>query len=655
VKAERLRAAQDPAALERRVALAAEEGETLRAEFRVLQGQLFALIERVGAAATVDQDLGHQVARLAAQQERLAADPRQLLEAAIQQLGEELDRRWAGLQSQSHQIISGLSLRLEEVQGCIVPSVESIRRELAELQRRADEQQRTQQTERQTLTATIGSLRETLVHDQQSVDEQRREQRRLVEELAAVRAAQHDGVRQAQQLAALGESFESASARWENVEALRRADADRLQAEVDRLRVALAEADAVSAAVNAAKVDSLRADLDALREQLTASDHGARRLPEQPEEPFTEQPPDLSSLSAQAMDVVQESVDSLQVAQRGLMERLAVIESLQSGSDRRLHDMLGTLELLLTGQTRAAGEIGTLSVRAAALAEGQSRQQQLAESLQRAQAIAEEAARRTTAIAEAHASSLAQLQQQVAELQADRRTLRDALGGMQSSLADQLQVAAGLERTQTEALIEARARQNELAAAVRRAQSVADEAGRRIAVHDEAQNAILAGLRGQVEALQADSGSWRDVSAAVQAVLARQQASAGEIDALRQQVTRMVEAQRRQQQLIEDLLLGPANSDDRMAAADSEESADLATLRRKVIALQAERLKLDAFLETRFEVLCGILDAELLTKLDEIRDSVREPDLSERRLGKRLFEALGRFAAAIAGRRKKQS
>jgi len=939
IKAEKLRAAQDPAALARRVARATEEGEILRAELRVCQQQLADLNNKVDAT-TVDpaalDELGRRVARLAVQQEQLAAEPRRLLETAIHQFKEELDRRWAGLQIQSDQV-ADLSRRLHEVREGVVPVVETIRGELDELQRQGAELQRTGRTERQTLATELELLRQTMARTMLAADEQHREQRSLSQELAAVRDAQQEGLRQVQRLASLSEIIDSVSQRLANVEANHRVAADRSQADVqslkegvDRLRGALVES--ASAAVDPAQVGTLRADLDALRERSAVADDEHRRL--------------------------QERWDEQLAAQRGLVARLAVIEEAQERSDRRLREVLGTLEPLLTGQEQSAGQVDALSEKVAALAEAKTRQrqliedvrrarasadaaeqhiaridaaqasnaetlrrqmeklredllenvssvqklakaaqrsrpagekagrrraasddelppkvetlrqqmeqlrtnllenvssmqtslaegkrsvgeiaelraqlgalaevqgqqQQLAERVERAQARAEEAARQiaaieqaqaptqetlrrqieelhgiltekmssveallsgplqsvneigelraqvaaladvqkrqqelaqhvelaqtraeeaarriaaidqaqaskdktlrrqmeelregllekvsaslagplqsvgsieelraemdafaelhaqqrqlaksverlhagaeeaarqTTAIDEARASSVAFLQQQVAELQTDRETLRAALGAVQSTLAEQLLLADGVEvlRTRIVPLVKAQARQDELADAVSRAQSAADEARRRIATNEETQRSTLAELRRQVDALATESGAWRVTDVAAQSALARQEEAARAIDGLRAKLDHMMEAQQRQRQLFEELLIAPAHSDDhRPTADDFAESADLASLRRQVAALQADRLKLDAFLEARFEVLCDILDTELQAKLDELGGGVRGPAELARLARKILPESLLRGAASIAGLRKK--
>ena len=541
IKAEQLRAAQDPAALARRVARATEEGEALRAEFRACQEQLAALVERVDAADTIDpatiDDLGCQVARLAARQERLAAEPHQLLEAAVQQFKEEFDRRWAGLQSQSDQV-AGLSLRLEQAQ------------------------------------------------------------------------------------AGLRESVESVSARLEHAETIRGADADRLQADVQRLqeglelfRTALAESERTSAAVTSAQVETLRADLDALRERLAALDDEHRQLRRRGEEQL----------------------------------------------DHRLHDMLGKLDSLLTGQTQSAGEMDALRAKVAALADAQAGQQHLAENVRRAQASAENAQSRITAIDGAQASNAEASHRQMEKLRTSLlekvSSLRLEVDAVQSSLAEQSALAAGVEalRTQMAPLVESQARQSELEDLVSGAQSAADEVGRRIAAHEEAQGSTLAALRQQIEAFKVESGAWRDIDAAAQSALTRHEDTAGEIDELRTQLTRIMEAQQRQQQLFEDLLVAPANDDDpRPRDAAFKGSADLANLRRQVVALQANSLNLDALLETRFELLCDILDAQLQETAEEIRGSARAPGALKRLARKILPAAWLRRASSIARLREEE-
>ncbi|HYD49419.1 MAG TPA: hypothetical protein VEB21_13780 [Terriglobales bacterium] len=657
VKAEQLRAAQDPAALARRVARTAEEGETLRAELRVSQEQLAALIERVDTAAGADDELRRQLARLAAQQEQLASEPRQLIDTAIQQLREEFHRRWVELQSEADQ--TARLARLEQAHQDVFPALEGIRGEIEELQRRADELHRSHQTERQTLGATLASLQQATTGATSLLEEQQRERQRLQAELATLRAAQQEGGGGAQHLAALGGSIESLSQRLEHTETLRRADAERLQSEVrtlqqalDTLRSALAETD-TSAAAKAGMVESLRADIDALREQLAGLDRSDRRPEPRNGEALTQQEPGAPPVAAEAVQAVQESVDSLQVTQRALLERLVATEEIQSRSDRRVQDMLGTLEPLRAEQARSSGAIDELRSQLAAVVDSQNRQQRLEQEVQGAQAAAEEAGRRAAAIDAAHAASLALLQRRMVEIQTDRGTLRDELGAVQSALTEQLrQVTAGIEaiRTQLKPLREARARQDEIAAGVRRAQGAADEAARRIAANEEAHSSALAALHQKIDTLHADSAAWRDVAATVDSVLARQQGSAGEIDAVRAQLARIIEAQRRQQQLFEDLLLAPASSSDRPLGAEAAEPTDVTSLRRQVVALQADRMKLDAFLENRFEVLCEVLDAEMQAKLDELRGKV--PAAQSGRINK-LRQTVARLAAVIPGIRKR--
>lgn len=646
VKAEKLRAAQDPAALARRVARTAEESETLRAELRVCEEQLTALGKRLDAAADVDDDLGRQLARLALQQERLAAEPRQLLETAIHQLKEDVDRRWTALRSQSDQAAS-LSSRLEQAQQALAPALEAIRRDLDELRRRADELQRSQQSERQTLAATVNSLREAVANATSSVDEQQRAHQQLAAELAAVHAAQQESARQSQRLAVLSESFASVSGRLANIEALRHADSDDLHSDVrkvqegiDRLRNTLAEADSASASASAHDVEALRAELEALREQLTSAGGGTPS-----EEPTRAHPEHAPPASAQAMAGAQDSVDSLQAAQREMLERLATIEEAQTRSDGRAHDLLRTLEPLRSGHTQSAHDIETLREQLATLFE----------SVGQVQGTAEEAARRTTALDETHASRLAVVQQRIVALQTEGGALRDALQALQAALTEQRErTTADFERVHSDvaALVKAQARQDEIAAAVGRAQAAADEAARRISANEEAQSSALTALREQLATVQADSSSWSDVSIGVQSVMARQQAAAGEVDGLRAQVARMLEAQQRQQQLFEELLLAPANSDEPLAAADSADSPDLAGLRRQVVALQADRLKLDAFLETRFEVLCEIVDAEMQAKLDELRAGGGS-FAPGRLLGNRISRTWARLSSWLARQSKK--
>lgn len=947
IKAERLRAAQDPAALARRVARAAEEGETVRAELRVCQEQLAALITRVDTAAAIDpaaiDDLRGQVAQLAAKQERLAAEPRQLLEAAVHLLKDEFGRQWAQLQSQSDQVAG----RLEEVQEGVVPTLEAIRNELDEVQRRAGELESRRQTEKQSLDEKLEHLNGALARAVLSTEEQQREQRNLLQEVAALRAAQQDSLRQVQRLGGLSEVLESVSERLANVEATRRSDADRLQAEVrslqkgvELLRVERSEADATAAALSSAQVETLRADLEALGERQAAADEEHRQLRQHLEEQLEHQ---RLEVAAKTMRTVQDSVEASQAAQQGLVDRLTVIADAQSRSDRRLHDLLRALEPLQTGQTQSAGEIEALSARVAALAEAQPRQQELAEDLRRAQASAEDAqrriteidgaqashaetlrrqmeelrksllekvtsvqqlaeaaprgrpatgkaatrratggddlspkvemlgqqveelrgsvlkkvgsleealagplrsaaeikelraqvaalaevqarqrqlvesvertqasaeeatrriaaidqthasndeglrlqieqlresllekvgsveaslagplqsvaaidelraqvaalaevqagqrqlvesvdraqanqdrlrrqmdelregllgkvssveasqaghvsaareieelraqvsaladvqaqqrqladsvertqataedtARRTDAIDETHASEVALLRQQVSELQADRESSRDALAVVQSALTEQHELVTDIEalRTRMVALMKAQARQDELADAVSRAQNAADEAERRTAASEKAQSSTLATLRQQLDALQAETGGWRVTDVAAQSALARHEQTAGEIEALRTKLARMADAQQRQQQLLQDLLVGPAKSKaSRPLATGSEGSADLASLRRQVAALQADRLKLDAFLESRFELVCELLDAELQAKVEELRGGARGPVDLERVARKILPDALLRGASSIAGLRKK--
>ncbi len=415
------------------------------------------------------------------------------------------------------------------------------------------------------------------------------------------------------------------------------------------------------------------------------------------QEQIAEQGRVLSSLSAEAMRIVRDSVDESQAAQRAFVERLAVVEEAQRESDRRLQRMLGELQSSLSGRTpsedeisslraqvallveahgqqrelaegierakasadeaarrvlaiddaqtssvralrqqmetlqaesarlletvgsvqtsltgplRSVGEIETLRAQVASLVEGQAQHQQLADGIGRAQSNADEMARRVTAIDKEHASSLALLRQQVVELQLDRGTLQDALGALRSSLAQQRESAAETEaetealRVQMAPLVEAQLRQQELIDNVARAQATADEAVRQVAVIDEAQAAALTTVLQQVAALEADGESMRDA-----------------LCGLRTQVAPLVKAQLRQRELINDVARAQAAADEavrQVAMIDKGQSADLTALQQQLDGLLADKAKLNQVIETRFELLCGILDETIQCQKDEV-------------------------------------
>lgn len=544
-----MRAAQDPAALARRVARLGEEGEELRAELRVCQQQLTALLEKIDAGSRTDSELGRQLARLQAQQERQAGEPGQFVESAIRQLREDLDRRWAVMQRQSDQI-GNLSRKLDEIHG-LTTTVESVRRNLDDLHRQAEESQRAYQAERQSAATALASLREAIGRAVLSLDAQQREQQRLVDEIAGLQAGQ--GGQQAEQLVALHQAVEALSARLEQAQAAGESANRAAAAPPPRepaqapTYVELVEADIASAAEQEAKTQALRLDLEGLREQVAA----------------------------------------------------------------------------------------------------------LADAAKQAQATADAAARRATAVDEARASGSVQLQQRLGELQTENEALRQALTAIQSSFAaEHRDVGAALDaiRGQLSRLQEAQSRQEEIAQAVGRAQASADRAARRVTANEETQAASAATLQQQLDALQAESGSWREMVRAVPSVVARQEVSAGEVEVLRAQVSRLLDAQRRQQELLEDLSLAPVEGGE-PPAGEFSETTELASLRRQVVALQADRLNLDAFLENRFEVLCGILDAELRAGLDELRSSLRSP--GDALSPKLLTETLSRVTSSLAALRKK--
>ena len=730
IKAERLRAAHDPAALEREVARAAEEGETLREGLRVCQEEIEALIKRVDTAAAVApaaiDDLGHQIAELVSTQERLADEPRQQLDAAIHQLKEEFGSRWAELQ-------------------------------------------RTQQTERQTFAAELEQLSEAIARSIQSVDEEQRERQHLLEELSTVQAAQKDVRRQVQQLAGLSESVEAVCGRLDAVEAIPSVDAERLQTDLQRLQTDLqrlqegidsqrAALVASAAAAPAAQIESLRGDLDALgtsvaalaethtrqqqleddvrRAQASAEEarkhiaavegeqtSSAETLHQQIEKlredllkkvnaveklAETAQPDPASdqgaSQKAEGSDAISEEIETLrwqmeelrqsltenvssvQASLAGPLQAMDEIEGLRTqmgaldGVQARQQELAESVAMALANAAEAAhltssieaaqasreeafrDQIGELrqslaeKVSFAALAEVRTQQHRFAEGVNRKQVSAQEAAQRASATDEEHASSLVLLQQQIAELQTTRETLGDELGDVQSSLAQQLGLGADIDalRTQMAPLVEAHAKRDELISAVSQARSGADEAARRIVAIEETQSSSGAELRQNVSALQTESAAWRDIEAVVKSALVREEEAARDMDALRTKVTQMTEAQQRMQELFENLLVVPASSDDsRPTSPDSEELGELTSLRRQLVALQADRLTLDAVIEGRFELLCDVIDAQLQEMKDGLSGLTDGPAESKSLAQKILPKALLRSAASIAQWRKK--
>lgn len=579
IKAERLRAAQDPAALERRVRRAAEEGESLRAELRVCQEQLAALAERVDSAPSVDpavvDELHQRLAQLAEDQERVAAEPGRLVASRVRELHEEIDRRWSGLKEQLDQI-AGLSQRLEQRQNGIAPAVDAIRAEIEALQRAAAELQRAQQAEPETLEAGLAPLRAALERVTQSVDALQNEQRERRDELADARAAQQEGGYETKRVDGLSESVDAIRAQLEQAGAAHRADADRLQAEIDRLRdevsrlqVAPAEADASDASVPAPQVEALRAEVDSLRDQLEAALGDGVEIQQRFESGIAEQRKATSSLEAELTRARHEAARSAEASTREATERLTAVDEALAHGSRQLQDVRAALEPLAGAQERTASDIEALRVQVDRLVADQPRQQQVAEDVQRARAEAAAAAQQ-------------------------------------------------------------------------------------IATTDAAQTSAISAVRQQIEALQKESASWREISAALHSAIAKQAEAAAEIDTMRAQATRIAEGQQRQLQLLADLRMRPAKSQERLGDVDSGEPASVESLEQQILALQVDRLRLDAFLDQRFELLCGILDAALQAKVDEIRGIASDTGDTASRSRKILPESLVRYASSLAARRNKK-
>jgi chromosome segregation ATPase len=249
--------------------------------------------------------------------------------------------------------------------------------------------------------------------------------------------------------------------------------------------------------------------------------------------------------------------------------------------------------------------------------------------MERAREVADEALRRVEEIGQAHASNMERLQQQIAALRGERETLRDGLAAVQASVSGQLDSAAEIEelRAQLAPLADVQARQQELVDVVGRVAAAADDAAGRIVATETAQQAAVEAVRQQLAAAQADRDSLRGVLATMQSDLARAIGSDGELGALWQSVAPLVEAHARRQEFVSALSRAQDAAADalrRVAAIEKGQAGGLVDLERGIAELQTDRVKLDEAIERRFELLCGIIDAELEARIAPLEARITE-------------------------------
>src|SRR5579862_5899728 len=582
--AERERSVDQGDALAQVMAQAAAERDVLRAEMRACQEQVAALAARIHATLNDAGPMGEKVEALGAQQQRhqeridrAAKDQA----AAVQDLYSRID---------------DLSRDSEQTRSIGQADVASVRQQLVDALRDVDDRLtqlahggRTAHNEQQLVLA---ELRQQMAAMEVLQTGSRTELRELVES-ANERAGDasrrldtlsgallnHDALlgrmqtaqaelktllqrsekrareiateavqridEQAQHAERLGAGLESLSVRFADAEVAARGTAQRWQEDVDRLCTAVSESAAAVGAANTEGIEAVAARVDTVHQRLARVDEERRGLRERSEQQHAEQRQGLASLSAELARVADVSRGESQAAQRELATRIDGLGEAQSETDRRLRVTSDTLHAGLAAQRQSAEQLEALRAQLAPMAETQARLQTLVEGIDHAQATADEALSRVAAIDHLRAASLAALRQEMAALQADKTSLRDAV---QASLTAQPQITAEIDalRAEVAPLAKSQAQLHEVADGVRRVQVTADDAARRLGILDAALGASLATLRQQIEALQAEKASLQGT---LQASVAAQQQATAEINALRVEVAPLVESQARLQQL----------------------------------------------------------------------------------------------------------
>ncbi len=642
--AERLRAAQDPAALARQLA---EERESLSARLQVFQEQLEALAGKVEVTPAIDPNavdsLRAELARLAAEQERQATTPQQQLEAAVQQWREELARQAVAFDDHAA-ALAEIRQQFAGLQTSISTTFDSLQSEVSQLRHFNEERLREEQVLRERLPAQMDRLRVELAHAHENIaaevenrsalEERTEEQQQILSALATdisrrLEAALEDS-RAAQQ--ELGHRIAAAEA---SAAQERCAGELRLKGLVDKLR----SSTETQQAEQTEQLDRMRAELAAL---LETRQHPSADLLERIEEAKTRA--DAAAQHAEA--IAGEQASSI----TAVREHLANLQQEQT----QLIEAVGSLKAHGPQALRLASELEALRQSLAAVQEVQQQQQEAVASLGRDQTAASTLTQRVTAIEQEHVPELARLQQQLVEAQSNQRALRDTVEGLPTVLAQKLASAEDLRSlsAQVTSVMEAQAQQRELATQVAGAHAAVDEAVRRVAAVEAAQTSSQTNTRQQIATLQTDGSALRKSLEALRLSLTRQLelAAEAEVDAVREQLAPLVDAQMRQERLAKEVQRAQTTADEavRLAKIDKGYASGLATLKEQIAELLDDRVRQDRGIERRFELLCGIVDETIQHEKERMDHGISLFHEEAARRASELETKLARLEAYVA-------
>lgn len=606
--AERLRAAQDPAALARQLA---EERESLSARLQVFQEQLETLAGKVDLTPAIDptavDSLRSELARLAAEQERQASGPQQQLEASMLLWREELARHAVAFDQHSA-AVADVRQQLADFQMNIRTALDGLHHEIATLRQLGDERHREEQPLRERLPAQMDTLRvelarahETIAaemanrralqdHVQGHVEEQQRTLSSLSTQMA--RRLQETSEESSAMLRRLGERIAAAEA---TAAQERHANELRLEDLVATLR----SSSETQQAQWSEQLDGMRAELAALVE---SRQHPSADLLER-----------IADSKAKAEEAAQRAEAIAAVHASSSAAFREHLEGLQQ-QQTQLIEAVGSLRAHGPEALRLASGLEALRQTLAVLQEEQTRQQEAAAILGRDQAALSTLAQRVTVIEQESVADVARLRQQVAESQADQRALHDAIERLPTALTQGLASAEDVNslRAQVTSVAEAQVQQQDLANRVASAHIAIDEAVRRVAAIEATQTSSQASTRQQITTLQTDGNALRKAFETLRISLTRQLelAAESEVEAVREQLAPLVDAQMRQERLAKDVVRAQATADEaaRLAKIDKGYVSNLAALKEQVAELLDDRIRQDQGIERRFELLCGIVD-----------------------------------------------
>ncbi len=650
--AERERSAEQGEAVARVLARATEERAALRAEIAACREQLTALATRVDAAppiapATID-DLTQRVAQLAAQQERLAVEPQQLIEGALQRFEQELSRQNAALQSRLEER-AGASLRLDEDHLGGAPALDALRRELdAELAAmRAAQQDSVQHTQR--LFADASAM---ATHVGQRVDELLALNSKL-EALGAQQQRTHERIeRAAKDLAAAVQDLYSRT--------------DDLGHESEQAR------------------DSIQADVASVRQQLGEALHdrddrlaqlaqGVRTAQSEQQLVLAElrqQMAAMELLSTSSRSELRELVES---AAERTGEALRRLESVNSGLQN--HDAL--LGRIQTAQAELKALVQRSEKRGRELAGETSRS--VDEQAQRSEALGAALESLRTRLADAEAAGRGAAQRWQEELDHLLAAVAESNAALAATNSGRLEEV----RTRLDAVHErlAGADDAQQALQLRWAEQLAEQ-HHALSSQSAETLRVTEAYRSESQAGQRDLRAQLDAVGAAQAEIdrrlrvgldtvetslaAQQESVAGAIDTLRVQVASLVESQPQLQEFADGVARAQATADEalsRVAAVDGLRAASLAALRQQMAALHADRVSLRDAVQASLaaqQQASGDIDAlraqvaplvESPAQLQELADGVRRAQASADDAARRVAAIDGALAASLAALR----